>query len=268
MVAIDSSAVLGSQVCVFTTVTPATPDANPTNDTMTRCFTISNSWDPNHKDVYPTAIPQAGDWLTYTIEFQNTGTDTTYLVVVRDTLSPYVDASSFQYIASSHKAVVQLFGNAMVFTFPKINLVDSATNAPLSEGWIQYKVKTNTNLTPQSQITNTAYIYFDINPAVVTNTTTTMLDTAATGPSGISHISDAGSIWLYPNPNKGSFTLQTSNATHSDYIITDMLGHVIMQQTITADRQAIDMASAAAGVYTLSVKGASASRQLRFTVVR
>jgi hypothetical protein len=44
-----------------------------------------------------------------------------------------------------------------------------------------------------------------------------------------------------------------------------MLGDVIEQKTITADTQAIDMGYAAAGVYTLYVKGA---RPVRFTVVR
>jgi uncharacterized repeat protein (TIGR01451 family) len=165
----DGSATLGSSACITATIQPSTPDINPGNNTLTQCFVITGSYDPNYKAVSPIDTCDRGEWLTYTVEFQNTGTDTAYTVIVKDTLSQNIDASSFQYLASDHKAVIQLFGNAMVFTFPKINLVDSATNPALSTGWIQYRVRAKINLAGRV-IKNTAYIYFDNNPAVATNT--------------------------------------------------------------------------------------------------
>jgi uncharacterized repeat protein (TIGR01451 family) len=265
ILSVDAGAVAGSSLCVTTTVSSATPDLRPVNDTLTQCYTILNSWDPNYKEAYPTTLSQNGDWLTYTIHFQNTGNDTAYLVVLRDTLSANVDPSSFQYLRSSHKALVQLFDRAMVFTFPKINLVDSATNPPLSEGWIQYRVKSNSSLAIGTQVTNTAYIYFDSNPAVATNTASSVVDTAHHSTVGIATTASVSDIHLYPNPNTGTFTLTTSNSRKLDYTITNMLGDVIEQKAITADTQTIDMSYAAAGVYTLYVKGA---RPVRFTVVR
>jgi uncharacterized repeat protein (TIGR01451 family) len=264
IVSTDSTAAIGASVCITTIITPSVPDANSADDTLTQCFTVSNSLDPNLKTVYPETLTPDGGWLTYTVEFQNTGNDTAYTVVVRDTLSPYVDPSSFQYLASDHKAVVQLFGSAMVFTFPRINLVDSATNPPLSTGWIQYKVKAKPNLPLRTQVKNTAYIYFDINPAVVTNTTVNTVDTL-TRASGIKNVANLSTISLHPNPNKGTFTLQTSGSINAEYTISDMLGHIILQQTITTDDQQIDMHDAADGVYTLTVKGA---QPLRFVVMR
>lgn len=174
LVAIDTYAIAGSYSCFTVSATASQPDVNTTNNTATICERLVNSWDPNYKDVSPEMLhTTTGDWLTYTIHFQNTGSDTAYLVVLKDTLSQYVDAASFQYLASSHHAVIQLDHNAMTFTFPHINLVDSATNPPLSEGWIQYRVRANSNLPNGTAINNTAYIYFDLNPAVVTNTATT-----------------------------------------------------------------------------------------------
>jgi hypothetical protein len=76
---------------------------------------------------------------------------------------------------------------------------------------------------------------------------------------------EATTIYLYPNPNTGTFTLLTTGTTHSDYTITDMLGAVIEQKPITTDKQSIDLNTAPAGVYTLSVKG---SQPLRFVIVR
>ena len=261
IVLIDTSTQAGTQVCISVIIAPFTAHSNA--DTLTECFTTIDSWDPNHKSVYPPDSITSGDWLTYNIDFQNTGTDTAYTVVVKDTLSPNVDASTFQYLASSSKAVVQLFGNVVVFTFPKINLVDSATNPPLSTGWVEYKVKAKTHLAVGNVITNTAYIYFDQNPAVVTNTTVNVIDLDAA--LGIRTVTASDIIHLYPNPNKGTFTLETSNSTGSTYTITDMLGHVITQQAITTDKQTINMSEVADGVYTLIVRGA---KPQRFTVVR
>jgi uncharacterized repeat protein (TIGR01451 family) len=411
VVATDTNAAVGSDVCVNVTVTPSVPDANPSNNTLSQCFAVVHSWDPNDKEVYPLdTFQENNSWLTYTINFQNTGTDTAYTVIVQDTLSQYVDASSFQYLASSNKAVIQLFGNACVFTFPHINLVDSAANPPLSTGWIEYKVKAKPGLPPGTKIYNTAYVYFDNNSAVVTNTTVNTYDTLTSvlltcsdttvslnhaicqgdsfmfngiarttqgvyydslqniggcdstialnlrvnplpvvtwnpmdtmadlwcqcafwthqiifaganpaggmfngvyvsvdsitmpypdctqeffdtnfvvvytyadsngcsnsvsrnfnlnmGCEGIQTIDGANSISLYPNPNKGSFTLQTSNKNNIDYTISDMLGNIVAQLAITSDSQEINLPEIGEGVYTLVVKG---SQPVRFVVVR
>jgi uncharacterized repeat protein (TIGR01451 family) len=273
VLAIDTTATLGSSVCISVSVSPSTPDATPRNDTLSRCFKVSNSFDPNYKDVSPATISPDGGWLTYTVEFQNTGNDTAYIVVVKDTLSPYVDANSFQFIGSDHKAIVQLTGSAVTFTFPKINLVDSAANPALSTGLIQYKVKAKSNLPLNTQVANTAYIYFDYNPAVRTNTAVTTVDTTGV-PLGVSSQTiKEGLVFLYPNPNRGSFTLVVGQATNngaqttnnSDYTISDMLGHIVEQKTITSSRQQINMTDAAEGVYTLVVKGA---RPVRFVMVK
>jgi len=103
--------------------------------------------------------------------------------------------------------------------------------------------------------------FFDVNP-----TSLLTCNSGAGCPSdstlGINAVTELNIIHLYPNPNKGTFTLQTSNSINSKYTITDMLGHVITEQTITTDRQAIDMSGLGEGVYTLTMKGVS----LRFTV--
>ena len=84
-------------------------------------------------------------------------------------------------------------------------------------------------------------------------------------PSGMNQIANSNYIHLYPNPNKGSFTLQTSRTIGSDYTISDMLGHIIMQQSIQSDTEMIELPDAAEGVYTLVLKGA---QPMRFVVVR
>jgi uncharacterized repeat protein (TIGR01451 family) len=257
----DSTATLGTDVCMLSAITSATPDAYPGDDSLSACFAVSSSFDPNHKAVSPTeGLSETGDWLTYTIEFQNTGTAPATTVVVRDTLSTLVQPQTFRYISSDHKATVQLVGNAMTFTFPHINLPDSASDPAMSKGWLQYKVRAKANLPLQAQIRNTAYIYFDYNAPVVTNTTVSTVGVN----TGITSIRK-NNISLYPNPNTGSFNLQTYGQTGDSYTITDMIGNVILKQRFTDQNQQINLPNVATGVYTILVQGAE---PLRFVVVK
>jgi len=82
---------------------------------------------------------------------------------------------------------------------------------------------------------------------------------------GISNISNANPIKLYPNPNTGTFTLETMQSIKSDYTIYDVLGKVMQQQSIAADKQLIYLPDAPDGVYTLMVKG---SQPVRFVLMR
>lgn len=138
---------------------------------------LTCSYDPNDKQVTPAGIGVAhhtlmNEALTYTIRFQNTGNDTAFRVVVLDTLDANVDASSFELITSSHAVSTMRYGNNLVkFTFNNINLPDSSTNQAESNGYIIYRLRAKPDLANHTPINNTAYIYFDQNEAIVTNTT-------------------------------------------------------------------------------------------------
>ena len=256
----DTSASIGTTVCMSSVITPSSPDRYPFDDTLTECFAVVSSFDPNHKTVSPAYVSRNSDWLTYTVEFQNTGTAPASTVVVRDTLSQMLLPQTFKYVASSHNAQVRLVGNAITFTFSNINLPDSASDPIGSKGWLQYKVRTQPNLPLTTQIRNTAFIYFDYNPAIVTNTIVSTVGS----PNGIASI-EGKNIKLYPNPNKGVFTLLATGSKGRQYTISDMLGHIVAQQVISADSQDINLSHLAEGVYTLSVYG---EQPVRFVVVK
>ncbi|MBK6731182.1 MAG: hypothetical protein IPG60_09535 [Bacteroidetes bacterium] len=56
----------------------------------------------------------------------------------------------------------------MKWTFPNINLVHAAANEPESHGYLKFEVDLVEGLAEGTQFSNTAEIYFDYNPAVVT----------------------------------------------------------------------------------------------------
>ena len=264
----NGNATDSSLICVVASVTTnGNVDINPYNDAKAQCFPIDNSHDPNLKSAYPTNTVDTGSRnIDYTINFQNTGNDTAYLVVVKDTLSPDLDPASFRFIGSSHKVLIDINGSAVQFTFPKINLVDSMHNEPLSHGWLQYQIRTKSGLPIGTQVTNTASIYFDLNAAVVTNTTTNTVEPdTAHFHLGVNALNNPYNISVYPNPNKGIFTLATADGEASSYIITDILGNIVMQHSISSAKQKIDMSGVSDGIYVLMVKG---EVPVRLTIVK
>jgi uncharacterized repeat protein (TIGR01451 family) len=143
------------------------------------CLPIVDSFDPNDKLVTPAGVTDehyvpSGKALSYTIRFQNTGTDVAYRVVVVDTLSQHLDIATLQVGAVSHHpyqvAVTGEGRPVLTFTFTNINLPDSNRNEPASHGFIKFSIKPLATLAQGTRIENYADIFFDYNEPVRTNT--------------------------------------------------------------------------------------------------
>lgn len=235
IVLVDSAAIIGDLLCISTRVQTAS-DVNPLNDYNYICLSLLNSFDPNVKEVSPKTISPSGDWLTYTIHFQNTGNDTAYNIFLRDTLSNFLQTETFQYISSSHPATISISQNNALFVFSNINLVDSATNPEGSQGWIQFKVKTKTNLALNTQINNRAAIYFDLNPAIFTNVATTTVQATPCQNSSFTLYDSIcqGSVKVFNGINlttAGNYNDTLVNSSGCDSIITL---HLFVKQKSTA----------------------------------
>jgi hypothetical protein len=141
------------------------------------CHQNIGAFDPNDKQAQPVGIQaqhfidERGE-IDYTIRFQNTGTDTAFTVVVRDTLTSFLDIATFKNGASSHRYELDIIeGRILKFTFPKINLVDSFRNNLLSQGFIKFTIRVKSGSPFGSRIENRAAIFFDFNAPVITNKT-------------------------------------------------------------------------------------------------
>lgn len=231
----DTTAQIGQQVCFDVSVTPTAGDNNPSNNFYSHCFNLINSFDPNDKQVSPVgAIDSTQEWLTYTIRFQNTGTAPAQHIYILDTLDNDVDESSIQLLAYSHEPLTQVIGNVVRFNFPNINLADSTNNEPESHGYVQYKVKPNRNLSAGTQINNAAYIYFDFNAPVQTNTVSNIVDVVS---SVAEHHRKNNIISIYPNPiTSGSILNIVSSEIigRADVLLFDMMGRIVYSTTINS----------------------------------
>lgn len=135
---------------------------------------VVGSYDPNdksenHAGRITLGQVSSGDYMYYTIRFQNTGTDTAFNIYVRDTLSSKLDWSSIQMISASHNYSFTMDDNRCLWSFNNIGLVDKTHNEPKSHGYVMFRIKPKSNVVVGDNIDNTASIYFDFNLPVRTN---------------------------------------------------------------------------------------------------
>lgn len=171
------------------------------------CREVVSSYDPNEKLAFPRGFSsqhfiEAETRLTYQINFQNTGTDTAFLVVLRDTLSPLLDPASIRVGAGSHPYTWNLSGKGILeFRFENILLPDSTTNEPASHGFVQFYIDQKPGNAIGSRIENRAGIYFDIvNPVVLTNTVWHTVGKDFVATSSVKNPVSADALRIFPNP--------------------------------------------------------------------
>lgn len=154
-------------------------------NTIAKSFSYSTpircSFDPNDKLVNPSRpgnFTLFDEDIYYTVRFQNTGNDVAYDVKVVDTLSSAIDLSTLRIIGSSHLELMNwdvVEDSILIFSFININLPDSTTSRDASMGYVTFSVRSVAGLEEYSEALNTASIFFDNNPPIVTNTTSSIL---------------------------------------------------------------------------------------------
>ena len=221
---------------------------------------VGNSYDPNDKTVFKksfhadngTAFQESTiDWyvddeLEYTIRFQNTGTAPAQNIFIIDTLDAELDWSTFQLLHSTHGINVVNLGNGILrFEFNNIWLPDSSVSQELSQGHLTFRIRENIGNELFSEITNTAYIFFDWNPAIITNTTYNIND-------WLEFVGEenAFNVEAYPNPMQNELTLKVEG--QFNYEIHDLTGRKLLQG-MGVGQTMISTESLATGTYLLSV---------------
>ena len=270
---IPGGLVNGAQHYFTSTISPVnSTDCNSQNNAGSLLQILGNSYDPNDKtvqrpDFYWTTPISIGteiidaalqDVLTYTIRFQNTGTAPAQNVYILDTLSSNLDWSTFSLINASHPVQVFHQSNGLVrFEFNQIWLADSTTNEPESHGDLVYRIAEKSTCLAGCEIENTAYIYFDWNDAIVTNTTYNLNENIM----GI--YEDGINGWgIYPNPANNY--LQIPGLETFNYEIHDFAGKSILKGEGSANEM-LDITKLMSGAYVITIESENTElKVLRF----
>jgi hypothetical protein len=134
-------------------------------------------------------------------------------------------------------------------------LPDSSSNPEGSIGFIQYRIKPISNLPVGTQIENTAHIYFDFNPAIVTNTTVNEYVTTVTA----SAKNIENELRISPNPSNGVFYF-SSNTKVKSLEVFDCVGNLIVQKN---NANNFDLSNFSDGIYFVRVNGNQYSKVVK-----
>lgn len=150
--------------------------SNSSNILIDHCFELRCPFDPNDKhgqphrgDINPILNDEE---LLYTIRFENLGNDTAFNVRIEDNLNQNFNIESFSFIQASHDISRYYIdtNRTLKFYFDDISLPSLAQDSVANKGFVQFSIATIDSLSPSTEITNSADIFFDENEAVVTNT--------------------------------------------------------------------------------------------------
>ncbi|MGQ9847099.1 MAG: DUF7619 domain-containing protein [Bacteroidales bacterium] len=191
-------------------------DVDTTDNIFVLNGAIGTSYDPNYIEVNPLGEISSSEALSekefiYTIHFQNTGSAPAHNITIVDTLSNWLNIPSFTFLGSSHPCTYQVSEHSrFTFNFYGIDLPDSNTNELESHGYVMFKVKCLPSLANGGEVYNKAFIYFDSNPGVETNTVLTYVRNA----TNINPIAKplSSNVSISPNPVVDYFTIQANSS--------------------------------------------------------
>ena len=165
---------------------------------------------------------------------------------------------------------MEIDGQVLSFVFDNILLPDSTANEPSSHGMIKFKIYTDKDIPPLQSILNKAYIYFDFNAPIVTNSTRSVIV------EGLDKDSDGSYFWLdcndadssiyptvylfllifcyvtiYPNPTKDIIEIKSDHdITISEVTLTNEMAQ---QFRFYSMNNMIDVSSLHPGIYFIKI---------------
>ncbi len=237
----------------------------PTNNTdpfeSVHCLEVVYSFDPNDKQGFPRGIGEnkliaLDQAIEYMIRFQNTGTDTAFQVTIIDTLDQNLVAQSIQPGASSHPYRFETDGQGIIkFIFDPIALPDSTINERASRGFVKFRIQQQPGLSPGTQISNQAAIYFDLNDPIITNTILhTIQDNAV-----LTDIQEVAAsflaVYCHPNPAQDWVSFELAEPPTQPYLLRlfSSTGQIVRQSNFDTQQLGVNLKGLATGIYFYSI---------------
>jgi uncharacterized repeat protein (TIGR01451 family) len=217
---------------------------------------------------YPKGYQQNGENLIpantdieYHVFFQNVSMDTITRLVIRDTLSPFLDLGTVTAGSSSHPYDFELNGDGTVrFTFTNLQLLPGGGAG--SEGFVKFKVSQKADNPTGTQITNSATVFlgYDVPKQTASYTHTiggkVLLDFIV-----ISDVEDGPerpgvAVSAYPNPFASTidFEAKTLNCNNLNINVFDINGRLVRQENAPGNRLRLLRNGMPAGVYNFQLE--------------
>jgi len=253
----------GSVLPFIATISGATTDEAPIDNTFAFNQTVVNSFDPNDKTCLEgsTISPDLiGKYVNYMIRFENNGTANAQNIVVKDMIDlSKFDISTLVPTSASHSYITKISaGNKVEFIFENINLpFDDANN----DGYVSFKIKTLPTLVDGDTFANEASIYFDYNFPIVTNIESSTFKVLLATPD----FEFSNYFTLYPNPAKEVLNISSKEAIEVKSIsIYNTLGQLVLAIPNAEKVSKIDVSSLTTGNYFIKFNSEKGTSNTRF----
>ncbi len=253
---------LGQLVTNSVTATIPPNDNYPANNSATVTQVIVGSYDPNDKtETHGGKILHssftANEYLTYKIQFENTGTFEAVNIRVNDVLDAKLNPNTTRMVSASHPYVLDRVGNVLNWKFDGVNLPPSVANTQIGHGFIIFQIKPTAGYVVGDIIPNLANIYFDFNPPIVTDVCTTQfVSTLANSDFDTSKLS------VFPNPVQTNVTITNASIIDSVKLLS-VLGQEVFSKKVNALQTEINTENLTKGVYFVKVIAAGKEKTLK-----
>jgi uncharacterized repeat protein (TIGR01451 family) len=214
-----------------------------------------------HPKGYRNSVIDAKTDLTFTVTFQNTGTDTIRRVVVRDTLSRFLDPASVIPGASNFPYTFEVYEDGTVrITFDDISLLPAkGSTAQNTYGFVEFRVSQKPNNANGTVIENRATVYFDYRKPTGTNTLRYRVDKF---PDFLVITSNKEvfvkgvSVDVFPNPFSEMVTLEIKGRQYKkvQMSIFDLSGRLVQTQSFDSNTIYVYRNQLAAGLYSYKLE--------------
>ena len=152
--------------------------------------------------------------------------------------------------------------------FNNIQLPDSNTNEPASNGFVQFRISPKAGLALGSQVRNHSEIYFDFNPPIITNQTLSTFHNIVFLDPGLNDnvqvvTENKGSITpeqigvnLYPNPVTDRLYIDTKINEAFEVEVYSVSGEKILSKKIeVGESRELDLRGNSKGIYLIQISG-------------
>jgi|GEM_PF-5370546 len=243
---------IGNVLPFSVSITPST-DANSSDNSMAFTSTVVGSYDPNNiicteGDVLPTS--EIGDFLHYTVNFENTGNYPADFVNVRIPIDVNLyDVNTLEIEGTSHYFQPKLQNNILDVLFPNI-MLDTG-----GHGNVLLKIKSKNTLQAGDMVSKHAEIFFDYNASVNTGNANTVYQNLAT-----QIITHDNLITVYPNPATSNITITAQNEIQKIELY-DVQGRLVLEHLARSEKSInLDISDRATGMYFLKITTAKGSK--------
>lgn len=261
MTGTDASVSVGDELDFKGEIVNSSADCNIDDNLLMQKYPIYGAIDPNDILVSPKGYGTEGyilpdQLLTYTIRFENVGNFATQNVSIIDNIPQELDINTFKMVSASHDNVsAEIIDNKITFKLENVFLPPTSEDSDKSQGYVTFSILPKKGLKEDTKIKNSAFIAFDDENLLKTNTVTNTIQSKA-------QEQEMTFVHLYPNPVNDVAFIRLEHRKGSEYTrkkiikaeVIDVNGVLILEKNFSASEEVrIDLPLQIKGYYLLKV---------------